>query len=267
MTTPPAPSTPTTPTIAWINNAYLNSSQPSVLPGTDAERIVEALNLQNKDMVAAWGAAKAASHVLVASASAAPAGAVLAYFLYNTDVAGALGYHDVDPNGNPYIRIFVETILGNGGTTLTGSLSVSVCAGHEADEEDVDPSCASTATASNGDVWALEVCDPVEASSYNVILSGGSAVAVSDFVYPSFFDPQGTAPFDHTGVVTAPFTIAQGGYAIINNQPVYGSDAGGGFTTDLRAAGYPEWRWNMKRFPQSRTVRRLPEIRAPQYPA
>ena len=262
MTTPPAP---TTATVAWINNSYANPSQPAALPDTDAAHIVEALNIQNKDVVAAWGAAKQASHVLVATAAAAPAGAVLAYFLYNSDVAGALGYHDVDPNGNPYIRVFVETILSNNGTTLTGSLSVSVCAGHEADEEDVDPSCTSTATAANGDVWALEVGDPVESSSYNITVADGSVVAVSDFVYPSFFDPQGTAPFDHTGVVTAPFTIAQGGYAIINNQPVYGTQSGSGRTSNLTAAGYPEWRWEMKRFPRSRTARRIPSIVEPQY--
>jgi hypothetical protein len=262
MTTPPAP---TAATVAWINNSYANPSQPAALPDTDAANIVEALNIQNKDVVAAWGPAKRASHVLVASAAAAPAGAVLAYFLYNSDVAGALGYHDVDPNGNPYIRFFVETILSNNGTTLTGSLSVSVCAGHEADEEDVDPSCTSTATAANGDVWALEVGDPVESSSYNITVADGGAVAVSDFVYPSFFDPQGTAPFDHTGVITAPFTIAQGGYAIINNQPVYGTQSGSGRTSNRTAAGYPEWRWKMKRFPRSRTARRIPSIIKPEY--
>jgi hypothetical protein len=262
MTTPPASSTAT---VAWINNAYPNTGQPSALPDADAANIVEALNLQNKDVVATWGAAKQASHVLVASAAAAPAGAMLAYFLYNSDVAGALGYHDVDPNGNPYIRVFVETILSNGGTTLTGSLSVSVCAGHEADEEDVDPSCTATATAGNGDTWALEVSDPVESSSYNVTLADGSQIAVSDFVYPSFFDPQGTAPFDHTGVITAPFTIAQGGYAIINNQAVYGNTSGSGQTTSLTASGYPGWRWEMKRFPRSRAARRLPGIVEAQY--
>jgi hypothetical protein len=261
MTTPSAGIT----TLAWINNSYPSPGQPAALPDSDAAKIVAALNLQNKDVVAAWGAAKQATHVLVTGVAAAPPGSVLAYFLYNADVAGALGYHDVDPSGNPYIRVFVETILSNGGTTLTGSLSVSVCAGHEADEEDVDPSCTATATAPNGDVWALEVGDPVESSSYDITLADGSQVAVSDFVYPSFFDPQGTAPFDHTGVASAPFTLAQGGYAIVNNQPVYGYRAGSGHTTDRKTAGYPEWRWATKTFPRSRTARRLPAIQAARY--
>jgi hypothetical protein len=254
------PSTNGATTVAWINNSYPHAGAATKLPQADAEKIVEALNIQNNDVVAAWGPAKAASHVLVATAPDAPAGAVLAYFLYNADVAGALGYHDVDPSGNPYIRVFVETILSNGGTTLTGSVSVSVCAGHEADEEDVDPSATLTATAPNGGVWAYEVSDPVESSAYNVTVSDGSQVSVSDFVYPSFFDASGQAPFDFLGVITAPFTIAQGGYAIINNQPVYGSQAGHQATTDRALAGYPKWRWDMKKFPVSRTARRIPGL-------
>jgi hypothetical protein len=259
MTTPTANGATT---VAWINNSYPHTGAATKLPQGDAEMIVEALNIQNKDVVAAWGATKAASHVLVTSAQDAPAGAVLAYFLYNADVAGALGYHDVDPSGNPYIRVFVQTVLSNGGTTLTGSVSVSVCAGHEADEEDVDPSCTATATAPDGGVWAYEVSDPVESSAYNVTLADGSEVSVSDFVYPSFFDVSGQAPFDHLGVITAPFTIAQGGYAIINNQPVYGSQAGHQAMADRAAAGYPRWRWDMKKFPRSRTARRIPGLLA-----
>jgi len=256
MSTPASPGTGTL-TVAWINNSYLQPGAEKKLPDGDAAKIVEALNIQNQDMVAAWGAGKQAAHVLVADAGSAPAGSVLAYFLLNADVAGALGYHDTDPNGNPYIRVFVETVLSNGGTTLTGSLSVSVCAGHEADEEAVDPECTSTATAPNGDVWALEVRDPVESSSYNVTLSDGSQVAVSDSVYPSFFDAAGQPPFDQLSVLGSPFTIAQGGYAIINNQAVFGSQAGQRTTTDRKAAGYPEWRWQTKGSPVSRTARRL----------
>jgi hypothetical protein len=198
--------------------------------------------------------------MLVGDAGSAPAGSVLAYFLFNADAAGYLGYHDTDPNGNPFIRVFVQTILSNGGTSLAGSVSVSVCAGHDADEEAADPSCTATATAPNGDAWALEVSDPVESSSYNLALSDGSQVAVSNFVYPSFFDTAGQPSFDHLGVVSGPFTIAQGGYAIINNQPVFGAQAGQATMADRKAAGYPEWRWQMKLFPRSRTARRLPHI-------
>jgi hypothetical protein len=206
--TTPTPPAQNPVTVAWINNSYENPGSDKQLPDDDAAKIIQALNVQNQDMVAAWGPAEQATHVLVDDAGSAPAGAVLAYFLYNADVAGALGYHATDPNGNPYIRVFVETILSNGGTSLVGSLSVSVCAGHEADEEAADPSCTATATDANGNVWALEVSDPVESSSYNVTISDGSQVAVSNFVYPAFFDTAGQSPFDHLGVIGGPFTIA-----------------------------------------------------------
>src|SRR5207302_11087429 len=96
-----------------------------------------------------------------------PAGVTPAYFLPNPDVANALGYHDTDPHGRPYIRVFTEPVLQNGGTVLHGELSIAAVASHEACEEAVDPSCTATATAPNGDVWALETCDPCEASSYD----------------------------------------------------------------------------------------------------
>jgi hypothetical protein len=257
----PAPPSQSPVTVAWINNSYENPGSGQTLSDDDAAKVIQALNIQNQDMVAAWGSGKQLTHLLAGDAASAPAGAVLAYFLYNADAAGMLGYHDTDPNGNPFIRVFVETILSNGGTSLAGSVSVSVCAGHEADEEAADPSCLATATAPDGSVWALEVCDPVESSSYNVTLSDGSEVAVSNFVYPSFFENGGQPPFDHLGIVSGPFTLVQGGYAIINGQPAFGSPAGQPVSADRMAAGYPEWRWQMKLFPRSRTARRLRQTR------
>jgi hypothetical protein len=255
MTTSQSPGT-----VAWINNSYAAPGDTRALPDDDAAKIVEALNVQNQDIVTAWGADKTTNHILISAPENAPPGAVLAYFLLNADVANVLGYHNTDPNGNPYIRVFVETILGNGGTSLTGNLSVSVCAGHEADEEAVDPSCQATVTAPNGDVWALEVGDPVESSSYNVAISDGSHVAVSNFVYPSFFEPQGLRPFDHLGVISSPMTLAQGGYAIINGKAIFGCQTGQQVSDDRKAAGYPDWRWQMKTVRRSRTARRLPGL-------
>jgi hypothetical protein len=222
--------------IAWINQSQ------GQLADADAARIVEALNLQAPDLAAGWPGTEI-SHV-TATADTVPAGAVKAYWLQNADVAGALGYHDVDPSGDPYIRVFTETILSNGGSALSGAVSISVCSSHEACEEAVDPTCTSTSTAPNGDVWADETADPVESNSYDVTTSDGTVVAVSDFVLPSFFQEAGTAPFDKLSVLTAPFTIAQGGYGIVNNKQVFGEE-------------YPEWRKTTKEFPASRTYRRL----------
>src|SRR5215475_8404080 len=52
--------------------------------------------------------------------------------LYNTDKAGALGYHDLTKDGQPVSKIFVKT-------TLADRQLVSVTASHELFEMAIDP--------------------------------------------------------------------------------------------------------------------------------
>jgi hypothetical protein len=242
--------------IAWLNQSQPSPAGAKALSDDDSRRIVEALNLQNQHVVAAWGDEKQVQHVFAQDIDSLPTGATRAYFLYNTDQASAAGYHAVDPDGQPYIRVFVETILqAPGGSILTGNASVSACAGHEADEYSVDPTCRLSASAPTGDVWALEVADPVEANCYEVSVADGTRVTVSDFVYPSFFRTNGEAPFDHCDVLKGSFTVAPGGYGIINGQPMYASESG--LTPDAEAAGYPAWRLSMKAAAPSRTARHI----------
>jgi hypothetical protein len=234
VTPTPVPSpTPTAPTIPgptgvgikvlWINQSQNNGME--TLSDANAALIVEALNLQVPHLGQFWPNISI-THELLASGQTPPPGSqtlVKAYFLANSDVADALGYHDVDPLGDPYIRVFTEPILQNGGTAITGSLSISACASHEACEEAVDPSCTRLATAPNGDSWAVETADPVQNDSYIVTVGGGTAVAVSDFVTTAFFEVAvPNAVYDYMKVLSAPYTIAPGGYAIVNNNQVFG---------------------------------------------
>src|SRR5439155_15370388 len=57
--------------------------------------------------------------------------------------------------------------------------------------------------------FLLEVADPCEAFSYTV-----NGVAVSDFITPHWYDPDGAAPArcSFMGMISAPRTIAKGGY-------------------------------------------------------
>jgi hypothetical protein len=204
----------------------------------DVARIVEALNLQAPDVAKAWSVGPN-THVVAASAGAAPAGAVKAYFLPNADVANALGYHAVDPQGDPYIRVFVKTVLDNGGTALSGALSVAVCASHEAAEEAADPQCNSySGPEANGNEVAIEVADPVENNSYQVTLADGTTVDVSDFVFPSFFDTSGVAPFDQLGLISKPFQMLPGGYEIVKDPS--------GNVSQVFGDAYEHWRDGMK---------------------
>jgi hypothetical protein len=233
-------------TLNWINESQ------GGLTDLDVEKIVEALNLQAPDIAAAWGQPRN-THLVAPDASSVAARAVKAYFLPNADVANALGYHDVDPQGDPYIRVFVGTILQNGGSKLSGSVSVSVCASHEAAEEAADPQCTLySKPESNGNEVAIEVADPVENNSYKVQTSDGTDVDVSDFVFPSFFDPSGSPPYDQLKLVGSPFQILSGGYEIVRSP--------NGQVNQVFGRHFAAWRRQMTQPPgaqASRTYRRL----------
>jgi len=53
-----------------------------------------------------------------------------------------------------------------------------------------------------------EVCDPVYLLKYSYRKEG---IAVTDFVYPSFYNPIAPGPYDQTGFVKAPLQPAPGG--------------------------------------------------------
>jgi hypothetical protein len=57
-----------------------------------------------------------------------------------------------------------------------------------------------------------EVSDPVMEDFYDV-----DGVLISDWVYPSWFSPSGTYPFNKLGTLKKPFEIAKGGYILKTN--------------------------------------------------
>lgn len=235
---PPVPSPTAAQTVVWYNQS------PATITDAECQQIVAALNAQIPDIVALWGASKTDHHEFGTDPTTLPAGAWPAYFLPTSDTAGALAYHSTDPLGRPFSRVFVDTILANGGT-MFGPGGVSVAASHEAVEQSVDPSCTLVATAPDGKVWCLEAADPNESDSY---APAGTNIYVSDFVGPAFFGITTPVPvnpnLDHMGIAAAPFTISPGGYAIIDNSAVYGES-------------YPDWRKSLKADPAARTYRRV----------
>jgi hypothetical protein len=140
-------------------------------------------------------------------AGSVPAGWWGLIFLDDSDQADALGYHDLTDAGLPQGKVFVRTAVQAG-------VEPSVTASHELLEMLADPSCALLALAPDNDprgiAYALEVCDPVEDSTY---MKGH--VKVSNFVYPAYFEASrapGSARFDHLGTLNAPFSVTSGGY-------------------------------------------------------
>ncbi len=128
-------------------------------------------------------------------------------FLDDADVANALAYHDLTPDGLPVSKVFVRT-------TLRNNDSVSVSASHELVEMLVDPAINMMTTGPDPKaVYAYESADPVEALSFKV-----NGIPMTDFVYPAYFEAfhkAGSVRFDHLKKVTKPFQILSGGYQII----------------------------------------------------
>lgn len=117
-----------------------------------------------------------------------------------------LGYHTVesDANGNEQIVGYVS-----GGTGYT---AWPITSSHELLEMLADPSPIACQAG-----VALEVCDPVENSSYNKATPSGASIPVSDFVFPSWFKLM-TGPqtkFDYLDLSPGPLQLgSDGGYVI-----------------------------------------------------
>lgn len=125
------------------------------------------------------------------------------------DDPDALGYHTED--GDRVIGLVgARTILDAGGAVLTGPDSISACLSHEVLEASINPFVGSWQDGPDGHEYATEVADPCQDRSYEI-----SGVAVSDFVYPRWFDSQAQGgQFDYLGAIKAPFARTSGGYIV-----------------------------------------------------
>jgi hypothetical protein len=126
------------------------------------------------------------------------------YILKDSDEAGALGYHDLDPAGRPYGRVFSAP-------TDAAGVSLSSVVSHEVVEAFVDPWANLWADGAGGVSVAFEACDPVEASTYEI-----AGVEVSNFVTRAWFDQNDkVGPFDHLNHLSRPRMLEKGGYEIL----------------------------------------------------
>jgi len=224
--------------------AILNQSNGAVADA-DVATMTAAITTQIQDVATAWNRAPA-TVTFYSSAGAVPAGAYGVAIVPTIDgqPAGVVGYH-----AENWGVVAAQPILANA-HTLTGDWSVSSTLSHEVLEMFIDPACNLLAVDGQGSAYSLEVCDPVEAPTYTV-----NNVSVSNFVTPSWFDPQAPtgARFDKQGQVTAAFTIAAGGYANYVN---------GGQVKQQWGAKYPGWRKTMKSPPTAPPMTRSQRVMA-----
>ena len=138
----------------------------------------------------------------------------------------------------PTARIFVDPIYDDGaGVALAepgdpDRLTVASVLSHEILELLADPNIDQYAMDGAGNEWDLEVCDPVQRNQVTKQAQmpwGTVDVRLSDFVLPSFFHAGAVGPwnFDPLVPLTGPFTIAPGGYAMKNGDPIFARRADG----------------------------------------
>lgn len=182
------------PTITCINSA-------TVSLGVDFGALVSALQkFVDQYFAPIWG-----THAKLVQAPDFVAGAWAIVFLDDADVQGALGYHDLTPDGLPLSKVFVKTTIADG-------QKVSVTACHELAEMLVDPAINLWAEGENGTLYAYEMSDAVEEVEFAI-----DGIAMSDFVFPAYFEAfrkPNTTRFDYARKVTRPLQLLPGGYAI-----------------------------------------------------
>jgi len=222
----------------------------SSLPDADIALSARAIAKQIRYHVAPAYGQSVVPVIFFAHESMSPPGAWPIYVLDTPDQAGALGYHDLDPQGNPYGRVFVAP-------SQQAGVSISSVLSHEVIEAFCDPDINRWATNINtGQYYAWEACDAVENDSYMITIAGPASqggthhVEVSNFVLPAFYDVTDHGPYDYLGKLTAPFTMTKGGYMIVaapsKEKQVFGDRF--------------EWRATIKDAPGSRTGRRISPV-------
>jgi len=197
--------------VAQIKISINNAS--SVLTDDQVRAVVPALQTQvRRDFLPPWGVD--ADLDFVPKGQQPPAGHWWLVVADDSDQAGALGYHDMTPDGLPQGNVFA-------GTDLQFGTQWTVTASHELLEMLGDPAINLTALTMTpfdvnqpavGRLYAYEVCDACEADQDGYAIDG---VLVSNFVYPPWFESfrqTGSTQFDHQLRLTDPFQLLPGGY-------------------------------------------------------
>lgn len=220
-------------------------------------KMVEAVGRQLAEHVApAWGR-RAPEVTFHDRLSTVPSGVPPIVLFDRAWDASAAGYHTETPDGRSFARVFLDTVLADGGVVLHDGprLTVASVVSHEAIEMFIDPDCnvwVDGPAIPQGKSYALEVCDPVNGETYPVTTGDGTVVGVSNFLYPDWFDPEAAAGarFDHQGSLHRPFSVREKGYSLVRWWPGAEVMVGSSVLPYLH-------RFSSIQFPASRTMRRV----------
>lgn len=234
--------------------AVINES--TLVTNDQCNLMCQAIQIQlNLHVLPAWNM-KSGTVKFYADKTKVPGYAWVVSMLDSSTQAGALGYHSED-NDKIDGFIFASPVLNSGGVVLYDAhnpqnVSVSSVLSHEVCEMVGDRfagfwSDGPDVKAHDGKTYneyALELCDPVEGDSYDIMV-GTQKVSVSNFVFPSWFNAQATAPlnmpFDYLGKLTKPFSMTPGGYLIVRQSGNYQQIFGEKVTPEKQLAVKAQW--------------------------
>lgn len=184
----------------WPDLAIVNDKSSGV-HDTAAALIADAIAAQIlEDFGPIW---HVGAHVhFVPSTRKPPAAMWCVALLSTSDEAGALGYHDLTPDGLPLGKVFAATDRQYGS-------NLGVTTSHEALEMLGDPWINLSAQSDDGKFYAWENCDAVEADQLGYTKHGAT---VSAFVTPAWFGHGAGELTFPKGLVSKPLELASGGY-------------------------------------------------------
>ncbi len=230
--------------------AILNQS--TLISNSDAAAMTEAIASQVRlDAAPLWDRAPAAV-IFYTDPHGVPAAAhgIALVDTIQDQPQGVLGFHTEDQGGRLWGVVAAKPELDSGAKPTSGDWSVSSVLSHEVLEMFIDPNCNLWSNDGRGSAYSFEVCDPVEAPTYDI-----NGISVSNFVTPSWFDPLAAphAQFDKLGHLTRPFSILKGGYVVYESA---------GKEKQKFGDQFPAWRKEMKSGPLARTRRRVEQANA-----
>lgn len=178
--------------------ALINQTDGGAVPPATLKRYADALQHQvDNHLAPAWNVR---ADISVLDAGAVIPQGTLALNIVNT-LAGQAGVHT-----NYQGQVSAEAVNGD---------QLSITLSHELLEMLVDPSGTRFIQAPDIDPYSggqqvsylVEVCDPCNVYSYDI-----DGVPVSDFVLPSFYDPNATGQVDFADFLARPLTVPLGCY-------------------------------------------------------
>ena len=177
----------------------------------EIEPVVAALQKQITEHISPiWGVS--AELIFVPKGGKAPPDAWALVILDHSDVLGTLGYRDLSANGLPIGKVFAADAKER-------RVHWSVTASHELINMLINPRINLTVFvgfgASDRRLYAYDIVSPCNAEENAYTIDG---ISVSDFVYPSWFEPGAKAEvtrFDYRKRIKKPLEVRRGGYVTV----------------------------------------------------